>query len=96
MDRNYAAIACTAVRQYGEGQKGFFDLPVGEQVTLSMGYRVYADANQTKARMYHDYTGITFPLLGAGTGRVVPTAGADYLTAASASILSAIALTLAF
>ena len=70
-------------------------MPVGEQVTLSMGYRVYADANQTKARMHHDYEGISFPLLGAGTGRVVPT-GADYLTAASASILSAIALTLAF
>lgn len=62
-----------------------------------MGYRVYADANQTKARMYHDYEGISFPLLGAGTGRVAATTlGASYLTAASASILSAIALTLAF
>ena len=59
-----------------------------------MGYRVYADANQTKARMHHDYEGISFPLLGAGTG-VVPS-GANYLTTATASILSAIALTLAF
>ena len=71
-------------------------MPVGEQVTLSMGYRVYSDANQTKARMHHDYSGISFPLLGAGTGRVAVPAGAGYLTAASASILSAIALTLAF
>ena len=41
--RNLSSVACTAVRLYGEGQKGFFDLPVGNTVTLNMGFRVYED-----------------------------------------------------
>ena len=50
---------------YGEGQKGFFDLPVGDSVTLKMGYRVYEDAFSTKARIHNDYENVNFQLLGS-------------------------------
>ena len=50
---------------YGEGQKGFFDLPVGDTVTVKMGYRVYEDAYSTKARIHNDYENAQFALLGS-------------------------------
>lgn len=67
IEDNYSALTCTAVRQYGEGQKGFFDMPAGSSVTVNMGYRVYENAEKTRARIHHDYPGILFDLLPEGT-----------------------------
>ena len=61
--KNYASVKCTGVRQWGTGQKGFFDLAKGDTVTVDMGYRVYEKASDTKPRIHRDYTGLTFDLL---------------------------------
>ena len=63
IENNYAAVTCTAVRQYGDGQKGFFDMEPGSTVTLNMGYRVYDNASATRARMHRDYEDVSFELL---------------------------------
>ena len=55
---NYASMTCTAVRQYGDGQKGFFDMPIGDKVTLNMGFRVYENESSTVARYHRDYANI--------------------------------------
>ena len=58
VENNYVAVTCTGIRIYGEDQKGFFDLPVGDTVTVNMGYRVYDDETKTKARIHNDYENI--------------------------------------
>ena len=68
VEKNYASMTCTAVRQWGEGQKGFFDLPTGDRITLNMGYRVYEDASLTRARIHRDYANIQFDLLENSNG----------------------------
>ena len=92
MPRNYAGITCTAVRQFGEGQKGFFDLPIGDIVTVNMGYRVYEDATKTRARIHRDYTNISFPLLADG----FVSTGASSIATITASMVAALTLSLAF
>ena len=89
--RNYAGVTCTAVRQFGEGQKGFFDLPVGDTVTVNMGYRVYEDATKTRARIHRDYTNISFPLLADGF-----VATGSIMTSVTASMVAALTFSLAF
>ena len=63
IEENKSAVTCTAIRQYGPGFRGFFDMPAGSTVTVDMGFRVYDDASQTRARIYRDYVGVTFDLL---------------------------------
>ena len=65
IEENYSSVSCTAVRRYGENQKGFFDLPIGETVKLRMGYRVYESEADTRPRMHRDYNNISFELLSA-------------------------------
>ena len=63
LNKNYSSVGCTAVRQYGAGQKGFFDLPIGDTITLNMGYRVYDSALSTSPRVHRDYNDVSFVLL---------------------------------
>lgn len=91
IERNYASATCTAVRLYGEGQKGFFDLPVGDTVTVNMGYRVYEDASKTRARIHRDYENIQFDLLGEKLE-----SGASYSMSIAGFALAALAMSLAF
>ena len=51
---------------YGDNQKGYFDLPVGDTVKINMGFRVYEDDTQTRARINYDYEDEEFILLGSG------------------------------
>ena len=92
IENNYAAATCTGVRLYGEGQKGFFDLPVGDTVTVNMGYRVYEDETQTRARIHRDYENVQFELL--ATGAELNTA--SYISAGVASMFAAVTFSLAF
>ena len=87
---NYVSVTCTGVRIFGEGQKGFFDLPVGDTVTVNMGYRVYDDETKTKARIFNDYENVTFNLLGSSVN------SASYMSAGLATALAAITFSLAF
>ena len=91
---NYTSVKCTGIRQWGEGQKGFFDLPIGDTVTLNMGYRVYENESATRARMHRDYTNISFELLN-NKARVEET-GAVALSAYTATVLAAVSLFLSF
>jgi len=38
-------MTCTGIRQIGNGQKGYFDLPAGTIIGVNVGYRVYRNAN---------------------------------------------------
>jgi len=89
--KNLASVKCTGIRQYGEGQKGFFDLIEGDTVTLDMGYRVYENASSTRARIHRDYTGLQFELLYKGT-----VAGSVMLSAVTATAMAAISILLVF
>ena len=93
MNKNYAAVDCTGVRQYGENQKGFFDLPVGNTVTLNMGFRVYDHAFATKARVHRDYKNVSFELLPKAK-RVEPTRAISLASLAVTSSALALALLL--
>ena len=79
---------------YGEGQKGFFDLPVGDTVTLNMGYRVYEDATKTRARIHRDYENVTFELLATVEGQ--KTKASYDIAVGVASMLAAVTFSLAF
>lgn len=98
IEDNYSALTCTAVRQYGEGQKGFFDMPPSSSVSVSMGYRVYENAAKTRARIHHDYPGIIFDLLPEGTIKreAKVEEAASFLSLAAASIVATLTLSLAF
>ena len=39
----------------------------GSSVTVNIGFRVYEDADATRARKYRDYTNIRYDLLPDGT-----------------------------
>lgn len=65
VEDNQAGVACTAIRRYGDGHKGFFDLPVGDTVSINMGFRVYKNAEATRAFIHRDYPDRSFDLLGA-------------------------------
>ena len=63
VEDNYSAVTCTAVRQYGLGQKGFFDMQIGDTVTLNIGYRVYDSLSETVPRLHGEFNDISFDLL---------------------------------
>jgi len=63
IETNHASVDCSAIRQHGDGQKGFFDVKPGSTVTLKMGYRVYDNAEATRARIHRDYDDVSFELL---------------------------------
>ena len=89
--KNLASAKCTGIRQWGDGQKGFFDLTEGDVVTLDMGYRVYENATATRARIHRDYTGLQFELLDKGS-----LAGSVMLSAVTATAMAAISILLVF
>lgn len=94
IENNYAAVDCTAVRQYGDNQKGFFDLPVGNTVTLNMGFRVYDNEFETRARIHRDYTGVEFDLLGRGSIKNTEAGASEYQVVSG--VVAALVFSLAF
>ena len=58
-------MTCTGIRRIGEGSTGYFNFNEGDFIDVKVGFRVYADDNDTQARIAKDYDFISFQLLGA-------------------------------
>ena len=70
-------------------------MPVGNTVTLNMGFRVYEDATKTRARVHRDYFNVSYELLPETVYQEIPT-GATYMSVAGACILTALVFTMSF
>ena len=88
-EENRSGVTCTGVRLYGKaGNKGEFDMRVGDKVWVRMGYRIYEDENATAARYWRDYEDVDFELL----GEKFEETSASFISAGVAGMLAAVTL----
>jgi hypothetical protein len=63
--KDQTGISCTGVRRTGAPNGARVNLQVDDVVVMNLGYRVYADENDTAPRLVEDYDKLSFILLGA-------------------------------